>query len=73
LVWLLGLFEVGYGTDVTIPRVREFVDEEKMVVFSVGVVVDVETPLILPITINTADKVGNVLTGGVDCFVLYCC
>ena len=54
-------------------RVGGFVDGEGLgeglVVFGVGVVVDVKASPILPIAINTADRIGGVLMSG-DCFVM---
>ena len=62
--------EGDFGAGATVAEVGGFVDGKGLVVFGVGVVVDAEASLILPIVINTADKVGDVLMGGGVGFVV---
>ena len=72
--------EGDFGAGATVAGVGGFVAGGWLVVFGVGVVVDfvvvgggvvdvVKTSPILPIAINTADEIGDVLMGG-ECFVV---
>ena len=76
--------EVSFGVGAKAVKMGGFVDGEELVVFGVGVVVDiivvgrgvvdvVKTSLISPIVINTADEVGDMLTCVVVDIGVCCC
>ena len=66
------VYEGGFGASTTATGVGGFVAGEGLAVFGVGVVVDAKASPILPIAINTADKVSDVLMGGFSCCHQWC-